>query len=76
MLGTKPEHEIEIQETHTTQDLNLLNRGKLSGFKLIGAIYSNVYGSGAFMDVHQKYFEIRKVSSEAVVYLKNLDVDL
>jgi exonuclease III len=41
------EHEFEIvaiQETHTTSDLNLLNRGKLSGFKLIGAIHSNVHG--------------------------------
>jgi hypothetical protein len=41
------EHEIEIVailETHTTLDLNLLNRGKLHGFKLIGAIHSNVFG--------------------------------
>jgi hypothetical protein len=29
---------VAIQETHTTSDLNLLNRGKLPGFKLIGAI--------------------------------------
>jgi hypothetical protein len=39
------EHEIgivAIQETHTTSDLNLLNRGKLLRFKLIGAIHNNV----------------------------------
>jgi exonuclease III len=41
------EHEIDIiviQERNTTSDLNLLNRGKLAGFKLIGAVHSNVHG--------------------------------
>jgi exonuclease III len=41
------EHEIDIiviQETNITSDLNLLNRGKLYGFKLIGAIHSNFHG--------------------------------
>jgi hypothetical protein len=40
------EHEIDIvaiQETYTTSHLHLLNRGKLPGFKLIGAIHSNVH---------------------------------
>jgi hypothetical protein len=39
------EHEIyivAIQKTHTTSDLNLLKRGKLPRFKLIGGIHSNV----------------------------------
>jgi exonuclease III len=46
------EHEIDIiaiQETHTTSDLNLLNRGKLSGFKLIGAIHSNAHGIATYV---------------------------
>jgi exonuclease III len=46
------EHEIDIvaiQETHTTSDLNLLNRGKLLGFKLIGAIHSNVHGIATYV---------------------------
>jgi hypothetical protein len=42
------EHEIDIvaiQETHTNSDLNLLNRGKLPGFKLVGAIQSTFMAS-------------------------------
>jgi exonuclease III len=46
------EYEIDIvaiQETHTNSDLNLLNRGKLPGFKLIGAIHSNVHGIATYV---------------------------
>jgi exonuclease III len=54
------DHEIDIfaiQETHTTSDLNLLNRGKLPGFKLIGAIHSNVHGIATYVrDTLADYF--------------------
>jgi exonuclease III len=54
------EHEIDIfaiQETHTTSDLNLLNRGKLPGFKVIGAIHSNVHGIATYVrDTLADYF--------------------
>jgi hypothetical protein len=46
------EHKIDIvaiQETHTTSDFNLRNRGKLPGFKLIGAIHSNVHGIATYV---------------------------
>jgi exonuclease III len=46
------EYEIDIvaiQETHTNSDLNLLNRGKLPGFKLIGAIHSYVHGIATYV---------------------------
>jgi hypothetical protein len=46
------EHEIDIvanQESHKTSDLNFLNRGKLPGFKLIGAIHSNVHGIATYV---------------------------
>jgi hypothetical protein len=41
------EHEIDIvviQETNKTSGMNLLNRGKLHGLKLVWAIRSNVHG--------------------------------
>jgi exonuclease III len=56
-------HETDIaaiQETHTISDLNLLNKGKQPGFKLIGAIHSNVHGIATY---------VRDT-------LTNLDVDL
>jgi hypothetical protein len=47
-----PEHEIDIvaiQKKHKTLNLNLLNRGKLPGFKLIGDIHSNVHGIATYV---------------------------
>jgi exonuclease III len=35
---------IVLQETHSTLDTNLINRGEIPGYKLIGAIHSNVHG--------------------------------
>jgi exonuclease III len=49
-LNLKISHDIfAIQKTHTTSDLNLLNRGKLPGFKLIVAIHSNVHGIATYV---------------------------
>jgi hypothetical protein len=33
---------IALPETHSTSDTNLINRGEIPGYKLIGAIHSNV----------------------------------
>jgi hypothetical protein len=44
------EHEIVIvKETHTTSDLNLLNRSKQPAFKLIDAIHSKVHGIATYV---------------------------
>jgi exonuclease III len=42
---------IALQETHSTSDTNLINRGEIPGYKLIGAIHSNVHGIATYARV-------------------------
>jgi exonuclease III len=42
---------IALQETHSTSDTNLINRGEIPGYKLIGEIHSNVHGIATYVRV-------------------------
>jgi exonuclease III len=42
---------IALQETHSTSDTNLMNRGDIPGYKLIGVIHSNGHGMATYARV-------------------------
>jgi exonuclease III len=42
---------IVLQGTHLTSDTNLINRGEIPGYKLIGAIHNNVHGISTYARV-------------------------
>jgi hypothetical protein len=42
---------IALQETHSTSDTNLISRDEIPGYKLIGAIHSNVHGIATYARV-------------------------
>jgi exonuclease III len=44
-------HISALQETHSTSNTNLINRGEIPGYKLIGAIHSNVHGIATYARV-------------------------